>query len=159
MIRHFAFVLLPVVSALIFAGGPLTGQEALGGRVPLARPSRVPVTVALVEQLPHGTGPFEIIRHGGASQHDVILLSRRAANEVELSEAIRTLLAVRRNGGDLPTRDANLRVRPRNVSIDPYPWVARVLRDLRNVAPKPLPGFGNVAFVQIWLPRQRPEGH
>ena len=136
-------------------------QQSPATSVQPARAGRVPVTVALVERLPHGEGPFEIIRRAGSFPHDVILLARNAAGEEELSEAIRTLLAARHHAGDLPPRDAAFRVRPRNVqSREPmrsFPWAARVLRDVQGVAPQPLPGVGNVAFVQIWLPKQRSE--
>lgn len=153
-----AFALLTIVSASFFGAGPLRCQESSARGVHPAVAGRVPATVGLVEQLPHGAGSFEIIRRADASRHDVILLSRSAAGEEELSVAIRTLLAARRHGGDLPLRDATLRARPRNDPEDPFPWAARVLRDVRSVTPRPLPGFGNVAFVEIWLPKQRSEG-
>lgn len=158
MTRKIAFALLTLVSASVFGAGPLMCQEAPDRRVQPAVASRVPVTVALVERLPHGTGPFEIVRRAGPPQRDVILLSRNTPGEEELSEAIRTLLAVRQHDGDLPARDRTLRARPRGGRMEPFPWVARVLRDVRNTTPQVLTGVGNVAFVQIWLPKQRPQG-
>jgi len=157
MTREIRSAFLTCVTALLFGAGSLMSQETPAARVRHAV-DRVPVTVALVEQLPHGAGLFEIVRRAGASPHDVILLSRTTAGEEELSEAIRTLLAARQHGGDLPTRDASLRERQRNGPMDPFPWAGRVLRDVRNTAPRPLPGHGDVSFVQIWLPKQRPQG-
>lgn len=121
------------------------------------RATRVPVSVALVDALPTGA-PFQILRSIGPEPGDVILLPARA-NADDLSDAVQALLTLRRLQGDTAGTAGAMRVRrpqghphaqPRR-----YPWVARVLNDLRTAPVKRVPGVGTVPALEIWLPPQR----
>ncbi|HEX6371145.1 MAG TPA: hypothetical protein VF006_19660 [Longimicrobium sp.] len=121
-------------------------------------PSRVPVTVTLVEQLPYPDAPFIILRQ--ADGNDYILLTEDA-DAALLTDAVNALLLARQRGGDRAVADAVLRARvPERVrGARPLPWVARVLADLRRAPRRTVPGVGEAPAVQIWLPpqhRQRP---
>lgn len=140
---------------LFFVAGQLPAQAA--PRSERARPSRVPVTVALVERLPYPGAPFVILRQ--AAGGDYILLPEDA-DAALLTDAVNALLLARQRGGDRVTADAVLRVRaPERVrGTRPLPWVARVLTDLRTAPRSAVPSVGLAPAVQIWLPRQtRPQ--
>jgi len=119
---------------------------------------RVPVTVALVDVLPAGSGPFAILRRVDATDGDVILLPADA-DAATLSNAVRTLVLVRRNDGDTSNRSATIRMRPTTGSSDrrpvELPWAGRVLADVRTASPRSVPGVGTARTVRIWLPPQR----
>jgi hypothetical protein len=124
-------------------------------------PTRVPVTIALVEELPHPGAPFVILRRVGGADHDVILLPADASVE-QLSLAVQALLTARSAAGDTAERPATIRVRPRSGDTRPhrqFPWIARVHGDLRRAASRPVQGVGNARAVVIWLPPQRPRGN
>jgi hypothetical protein len=138
-----AVLLLPVSGA---------GQAA---RAPGA-PTRVPVTVVLVERLPVPGAPFVVQRRPGAAQQDVILLPASADAQL-FSEAVQMLLVARQAGGDTPVTAATMRVRPqrgRNTPQRVLPWAQRVLNDLRRAEARPVEGIDSVQAVEIWLPRQ-----
>jgi hypothetical protein len=138
-----------------FVAGQLSAQAVPGPE--RARPSRVPVTVALVERLPYPDAPFVVLRQ--AAGDDYILLPVDADDAV-LTDAVNALLLARRRGGDRATADAVLRVRPpeRVRGTRALPWVARVLTDLRTAPRRAVPSVGLAPAVQIWLPRQtRPQ--
>lgn len=138
-----ALLLLPISGAGQAAGAP-------------GAPTRVPVTLVLVERLPVAGAPFVIHRRPGAARQDVILLPAGADARV-LSEAVRMLLVARQAGGDTPTTAATMRVRPqrgRATARVVFPWAQRVLADLRRAEARPVEGVGTVATVEIWLPRQ-----
>lgn len=119
-------------------------------------PTRVPVTIALVEQLPVQGAPFVVERRPDAAQRDVILLPA-GADAALLTEAVQMLLVARQAGGDTPTTAATMRVRPQRARITPrpiFPWAHRVLSDLRRADARPVDGVGTVRAVEIWLPRQ-----
>lgn len=117
-------------------------------------PTRVPVTVALVERLPDG-GVFQIRRRADVAPLDVILL-RADADAANLSEAIRTLLLARAQGGDTTRTPQTLRLRlePGRHTME-LPWALRVLTDLQRAGTREIPGVGVVRAVEIWLPPQR----
>jgi hypothetical protein len=136
--------------------GEVRGQQAS----PSNRPTRVPVTVVLLDQLPQADAPFLVQRRPDVSPHDVILLRSNATRE-QLSDAIRALLVIRQVGGDTATQRATMRMRPDQVRSGPrreFPWVSRVLADLRRAAPQEVAGYGNVRAVEIWLPPQHRRG-
>ncbi|HEU4453734.1 MAG TPA: hypothetical protein VFR81_11775 [Longimicrobium sp.] len=138
-----AVLLLPVCGA---------GQAARAS----GAPTRVPVTVVLVERLPVPGTPFVVQRRPGAAQRDVILLPAGADARL-FSEAVQMLLVARQAGGDTPVRGATMRVRPqrgRNTPLRVLPWVQRVLNDLQRAEARPVEGIGEVQAVEIWLPRQ-----
>lgn len=138
----------------------VAGQSSAHAQAPQSepgRPSRVPVTVALVERLPYPDAPFIILRQvtGG----DYILVPADA-DAALLTDAVNALLMARQRGGDRASADAVLRVRaPERVrGARPLPWVARVLTDLRSARPSAVPSVGQAPAVRIWLPRQfRPQ--
>ncbi|HEU4453060.1 MAG TPA: hypothetical protein VFR81_08365 [Longimicrobium sp.] len=124
-------------------------------------PTRVPVTVAMVERLPVPDAPFVVLRRTNVAPQDVILLPAGADARL-LSDAVQMLLIARQAGGDTATAAATLRVRPqrgRTASQRPIlPWAQRVLADLRRVATRPVEGVGTVPAVEIWLPPQTRRG-
>lgn len=138
-----AVLLLPVDAA---------GQAATAP----GAPARVPVTVALVRQLPVPGAPFVVQRRPGAAHQDVILLPPDADARL-FSEAVRMLLVARQAGGDTPATAATIRVRPQRGRTAPrpvFPWAQRVLTDLRRAEARPVEDIGTVQVVEIWLPRQ-----
>lgn len=148
--------ILPFVAAAFIA---VAGTHTLAGQEPHARrPTRVPVTLVLVDRLPVGDAPFLVRRRTDVSPRDVILL-RTDASQAQVSEAIRTLLVARQVSGDTATHPAILRVRPHGAghaaAHREFPWVPRVLADLRRAELTDVPGIGRVRAVQIWLPPQR----
>lgn len=138
---------------LLAGAPPLAAQQTS----PAAHPTRVPVTLALAEQVPDSGTPFLIKRNPGRTPLDLIVLSADADAAV-LSDAVRALLLVRRAAGDTAIAPANMRVRPRalTVSQPAFPWADRVIGDLRRAELRPVPGVGMARAVTIWLPAQRP---
>jgi len=119
-------------------------------------PTRLPVTVALVERLPVPDAPFVVLRRTDVAPRDVILLPASADARL-LSEAVQMLLVARQVGGDSARSNATLRVRPQSGRTSPrrvFPWAQRVLSDLQRADSRPLDGVGFVPAVEIWLPRQ-----
>jgi hypothetical protein len=119
--------------------------------------ARIPVTVALVTEMPYPGVPFVILRDAQPIPRDYILLPEDA-DAALLTEAINGLLLARRHGGDDPAADAVLRIRsqtnaPR--SARPLPWAARVINDLQSAPSQTVPRVGEVPAIEIWLPRQQ----
>ena len=137
-----------VCLALLFI---VTGQLSAQGSG--RAPARVPVTIALVEQLPYPDAPFIILRQSAGS--DYILLPADA-DAALLTDAVNALLLARQRGGDRATADALLRLRApeRARRARPLPWGDRVLVDLRRAPRRAVPTVGEAPTVQIWLPRQ-----
>lgn len=155
MIRLARFVGCVATAAACLAHCPessqLVAQEAA-----VASRARTPVLIVLVDQLPHGSEPFEILRRAEIIPHDVVLL-RSDAGAAELTAAVRTLMLARQQGGDDPERSVVLRMR-RSAASPPartLPWAQRVLTDLRRAEPIDVRGVGMRRAVEIWLPSQR----
>lgn len=141
----------PWAVALVFLAVPVGAQPGHGSS---RAPSRVPVTVALVEHLPYPEAPFVILRQ--SIGRDYILLPAQA-DAALLTEAVNALLLARTRGGDSAAVDAVLRVRApqrRAGARRPLPWAARVLADLRRAPRFNVPSVGEAPALQIWLPRQ-----
>jgi len=118
---------------------------------------RVPVTVALVTEMPQPGAPFLVQRRPGVTPHDVILLPD-SVTASQLSEAVRVLLLARERGGDTAGTAVTLRLRPHQAHPGPpltFPWAHRVIADLRRAERRTVPAVGNVRAVEIWLPPQR----
>ena len=119
-------------------------------------PARVPVTLVMVNELPAADGAFRIERRT-AQPGDVIFV-RADATKDQLSDAVRSLLVVRQVAGDIPTQAATMRMRPRQTHAAftrrEFPWMPRVLADLRRAEPRDVPGLGHARALQIWLPPQ-----
>jgi hypothetical protein len=143
-----------VAMLALFTGAvPAEGQQAGGSGRPV--PKRIPVTVALVDELPAAQAPFALLRRTQAQGGDVILLPSNAGADL-LSEAVRALLTVRRHQGDHAAQGGMLRVTSRTSRPPALPWAARVLGDARRAPPQPVAGVGTARSVVIWLPPQRP---
>lgn len=144
-----------LVAALALICGPVTvhAQGHTQDRA-WARPSRVPVTVALLQRLPVRGEPYVLMRRVGQVPQDVILLPADATPEL-LSTAVSSLLTVRLQRGDAPGRTEMVRLSLRRGGrAQPrFAWASRVMADLRRAAPAELEGVGRVPSVQIWLPR------
>ncbi|MDB4948856.1 MAG: hypothetical protein JWM27_1505 [Gemmatimonadetes bacterium] len=143
-----------VIALVLLATRPLAGQ-----RSGLREVQRVPVTVALVDELPVADVPFLVQRRPALAPHDIVLL-RTGATAAQLSEAIRTLLAARQAGGDLPAVNGFVRMRPHAAPAAnaaprrQLPWAERVMRDVRKAPMMQIEGIGRGRAVQIWLPPQ-----
>lgn len=147
-IALFLFLLATPAASLAAQGAGTPPVEA-------ARP-RVAVTVVLQDTLA-GAPAFRIIRRVDQRPLDVIVLTGPAGEET-LSEAVRSLLMVRFAAGDTASTPGEVRVRrrdtvPRTVQR-PYPWAARVVRDLHAAPPQDVMGIGRVRAVVIWFPPQ-----
>lgn len=144
--------------ALMFGANSAGAQPARASNPP----TRVPVTIALVEELPQPGAPFVILRRVNEAEHDVILLAADADAQ-QLSLAVQALLTARSVAGDSAESSATVRVRPRTGEASrahrQFPWIARVHGDLRRAAHRPVAGVGNVRAVVIWLPPQRRRGN
>jgi hypothetical protein len=147
-VRALALLLV----ALVYGANSTAAQPATASNPP----TRVPVTIALVEQLPHPDAPFVILRRVNEAEHDVILLPADA-DARQLSLAVQALLTARSVAGDTADSPATIRVRPRSGARAhrPVPWIARVHGDLQRAAHRPIRGVGNARAVVIWLPPQR----
>lgn len=128
--------------------------EAQAGSARGRAPTRIPVTVALVDELPAAQTPFALLRRSAAEGGDVILVPASADAGV-LSDAVRALLAVRSHQGDQGAEGGMLRVTARTSRRPALPWAARVLGDARRTPPQALSGVGTARSVVIWLPPQR----
>lgn len=141
-------LLLPVISA----ESTLQAQHS-------TRPTRVPVTVVLVEKTPHDDAPAVILRRAGMTPQDVVLLRADAADGKQLSSVVLGLISARSVGGDTASASEMLRVRPQPLPPGQVrkelPWAQRVVNDLRRAERRIVPGVGEVQAVEIWLPPQR----
>lgn len=147
------FKLLPAAMLLAAVAGSLSAQQD-GSRQRAAR--RVPVTVVLVDRLPNTDAAFLVQRRPELRPHDVILL-RSDATAATLDQAVRTLLTARQISGDSARTRVTTRMRPQQqarAARREFPWVGRVLADLRKAGRTDVPGLGRVRSVEIWLPRQ-----
>ncbi len=121
------------------------------------RPSRVPVTLAMVDRTLTGGESYRILRRVDQSPHDLLLL-RSDADVAALSGAIENLLLIRAQTGDTARVSGTMRIRrtaggPERPSRV-LPWAGRVLNDLRRAQPRPVVGIGIVPTVEVWLPPQ-----
>ena len=146
-------IFLPLTVAVWLLGPNVSNANAqMAGSVVR---TRIPVTVVLSNRLPPASR-FIVQRSPSPEHRDVIMLAEDA-NEAELGAAIVTLLKTRQRGGDSPSQRQTLRIRPERSSIlfrPAFPWVGRVLSDLRRADRIELEGVGSVRAVKIWLPAQ-----
>lgn len=143
----------PLLAAMLLA--PLPLPAVAQGQGAARAPTRIPVTIALVDREPSGGETWVIQRRPDIAPNDVILL-RSTADAGQLGEAVRTLLVVRQADGDRAVERRTLRIRPeqRQRGGRAFPWVPRVLADLRRAEPREIAGVGTVRAVEIWLPPQ-----
>lgn len=145
---------------LLIAAGvllPTRNLPAQRGQGP-TRPTRVPVTLAVVDSARTGDAPYRLLRRVDVSPRDVILL-RAGEDAAVLSEAINNLLLIRAQTGDTAKVSGAVRVRDGTDGAKRQrrvlPWAGRVLNDLRQARPGEVEGVGTVPAVEIWLPPQR----
>jgi hypothetical protein len=146
---------LLALAFLILTPAMLLAQDGARRTIP-----RIPMTVALVAQLPRAGEPFAVLRRMDAAPHDVILIPESATAEL-LSDAIQTLVVARQASGDLPGFTGYVRTKPHGQQAThrrTLPWAGRVLGDVRKAEPAELTGIGRVRSVQIWLPPQHAQG-
>jgi hypothetical protein len=145
-------LLLGLGLGLLSSAGYLSAQQGA------TRPTRVPVTIALVDHPSADGAPFRILRRADQAPYDIILL-RPGANQSELSDAIGDLLLIRAQTGDTARTGGTMRIRRTQGASGSVrreiPWAGRVLNDLRKAQPHDLVGVGVVPTVEIWLPPQR----
>lgn len=146
-------ILLTAV-AILWPAGATSAQQGQ----PPARPTRVPVSLALVDSARTGDAPYRILRRADVAPHDVILL-RSGSDAAVLSEAVGNLLLIRAQTGDTARVNGVMRVqRARGApgrAPRVLPWAGRVLNDLQLAPAREVPGVGSVPAVEIWLPPQR----
>jgi hypothetical protein len=155
MIQRLVSVLAAVALTIV----PLSSRS-LGAQQGSRTPTRVPVTVALVERTEnYGGDPVVLLRRTDLSPRDVILLREDTATGKQLSEAVLDLLNIRGQMGDTASMTAAVRVRPHTGAPGrarrELPWAQRVVNDVRKAELQTIPGVGTVRAVQIWLPPQR----
>lgn len=131
-------------------------RAALQRQLEIAR--RVPVTIALVDQLPAGSGdaPAVLLRRTRTSPHDVLLLRRDQASGSALAAAVLHLLIVRERTGDTARADGVFRMpTARGTRI----WerteqvrAGRIVAHLRHAEPRDIPAVGRVPAKEIYLP-------
>lgn len=116
---------------------------------------RVPVTVALVKQLPYPDASAVVLRRTDKTPRDVILLKRPAVTGAQLAAAVFTLLVAREIGGDTTSVNAALRV---SSTRGPQAWrnteqriAERVVHRLLRATPRDVPGVGVVPAVEVQL--------
>lgn len=148
-------------TALMFAvllSGTATGQQAGPTLTELRRQHevarRVPVTIALSDQLDAPDSvPALIFRRGATAPHDVILLRRRATPG-QLAAAVLRLMVIRDRMGDTARTAAAFRLpnshrMPRGGT---ELQAGRTLARLRGLPPQDVPGVGRVPAVEVYLP-------
>jgi hypothetical protein len=149
----FAVLLLSSVTASAQQGGPTMDQ--LRRQQEVAR--RVPVTIALWDQLPAPDSiPAVILRRGTAAPRDVILLRRRATPG-QLAAAVMRLMVIRDRMGDTARADAAFRLpnahgMPNGKGPREELQAGRTLARLRAAPAQDLPGVGRVPALEVYLP-------
>lgn len=146
-----------ILLVLLGPAGSISSGTRLDAQA-LERPTRVPVTLALVDDISGGATPFLIVRRVDVAPYDVILLQSSASQDA-LSEAIGDLLTLRSIAGDTAATGGMVRIRrpqqPTGRSPRPLPWAGRVMNDLRQAQPRHIAGVGMVPAIEVWLPPQR----
>lgn len=143
---------------ILLVGGLLALQaEPAQAQQTARRPTRIPVTLALVDTLSAET-PFRIMRRANVEPHDVIVF-RRGADSVALSAAVEQLVLMRQAQGDTSETTGVMRVRLAGAQGRPgarmLPWARRVMDDLHHASAREIAGVGTAPAVVIWLPPQR----
>jgi hypothetical protein len=132
-------------------------RAALERRLEMAR--RVPVTIALMDQLPPeaGNAPAVLLRRTGTTPRDVILLRRADASGAQLAGAILHLMVVRERAGDTARVDGIFRLPaamrgPRVWERTEQVRADRIVAQLRHAEPRDVPGVGRVPAKELYLP-------
>ncbi len=156
MERTFALLGVALAAAVFGVGcRPLSAQAAKQQEI--AR--RVPVTVALTNQMPYRDAPAVILRRATAVPHDVILLRRNGASGAQLSAAVFQLLVLRERDGDTASTDGVYRV---IAPQGPAAWrgseertAGRTVSRLFSAPAREISGVGIVAATELYLPSRQ----
>jgi hypothetical protein len=150
-----------IVAACTLAVMAASRLRAQGQAMPQApgprAPTRVPVTVVL--DTTEAVARFSILRRADHHPLDVIVLYG-PADAKTLSDAVYGLLIARATQGDTARQNGFVRTRGRDAAhpalpTPHFPWVERVVDDLRRAPRQIVTGVGNFRAVEIWLPPQR----
>ncbi len=144
-------LMISLMDPSLSAGGRLLAQDT-DSRVT----GRVPVTIALVDEVDGSHDGAVILRRADRHPNDVIMIARREANAEIFSAAVFTLLVTRRVLGDVPEAEARIPVLrehgPRAWRSRIMPRLGRLLGGLRSAEPAWVHGVGLVRSVTVWLP-------
>jgi len=147
--RSMVASLLGLIMLMGVAGAPSLAQEP--------GVERIPITVALVEEVEHSSARAMILREVEGIPKDVILLERRGANVSRLAAALGTFITARRVlGADFETvtrmpidgRTAGNGFFSRRSRKD----MKRLLKYLERTDATDLIGVGSVPNLTIWIP-------
>jgi hypothetical protein len=157
-----AMILLGVCPKFAGAQGGLPAAQPgptlaeLHRRQEMAR--RVPVTVALVDEMPAPDSiPVIILRRSNVAPYDVILVRRNGGDADQLAAAVLHLLVMRDRSGDTASVSSAFRLPrarrgPRAWDRSERPRMARVLARLQQSRPSDVPGVGAARATEIYLP-------
>ena len=163
-----------LIATLVLLGTCPEFARAQGG-VPAAQPGptlaelhrreemarRVPVTIALVDELPAPDSiPVMILRRSNVAPYDVILVRRISGDADQLAAAVLHLLVIRDRSGDTASVSGTFRLPkarrgPRAWDRLERPRMAQVLARLRQSRPGEVPGVGAARATEIYLPSKQ----
>lgn len=116
----------------------------------------MPVVLAMDDSSMAAPG-YRILRRAEGGPEDLIVFGSNA-DPSTFSEAVRSLVLIRRATGDTAAVGGEVRARrdanPAGPAA-PFPWAERVLGDLRSADRREVPHVGRKRFVRIFLPAQR----
>jgi hypothetical protein len=149
--------LVAVVLSSVTASGQQSGPtlDQLRRQQEIAR--RVPVTIALSDQLPAADSVSAVIlRRGATAPRDVILIRPRATPG-QLAAAVLRLMIIRDRMGDTARTDAAFRLpnahrMPKGAAQREELQAGRTLARLRGAPPQDVPGVGRVPALEVYLP-------
>lgn len=138
-----------IVFGLLVGGSRATAQ---GTNTAQDGGHRLPVVVAIADNLPPDEPAFRIVR----GPQTVILVPANASPEL-LTQAVETLRAA--GTGTISSTGRSVQLRASGAASTrqrtSFPWAARVLADLEKAELRQLPEVGFVRWVMIYVPRGR----
>ena len=144
-----------MILAVLAAAGVMHAHAQQPAERPHGR-ERVPVVLAMDDSSIAAPG-YRILRRAGGGPEDLIVFGSNADSST-FSEAVRSLVLIRRATGDTAAVGGEVRVR-RDVNpagpAAPFPWAERVLGNLRAADRREVPHVGRKRVVRIFLPAQR----
>lgn len=110
--------------------------------------------IAVTDSFPYQRTGAVILRRTGHTDQDVILVRRDKVEARRLAEAVGTMQAVRRRFGNVPTKNALIRVQEggpeRRLTAEAANWVQM----LTQVQALDVPGIGRVRYIRLFLPNR-----
>jgi hypothetical protein len=110
--------------------------------------------IAISDTSLHGAAAL-ILRRAAVEPREVILVSPEQQNTRVLAAAVHLLLVVRSKDGDIPSRDAIVRVTGRSAQRGNQRLAAQYLDLLHVAGRRGIGGIGQVRQIVVGLPRQR----